>query len=363
MKTSSSGTTLPSRCPACDEVAGVDQAVGEGAVDRRAHRGEIEIALGLGQRGLQFGKLRAGFVLLRLGDLDIVARRVIGRLRRPSPPPTPWSRPASDTSKVAREAKPLVLSACWRSKSRPARFRPASAEASCALACSTALSMRGDLAADPVDGGLLGRDPGARGIDRDAIVAVVDPEDHVAGLHHDVVAGQDRRDVAGHPRAERGVVGAHIGVVGGDEEAADQNIMHAVAAAASASSAPTPIRTNLRLPDFGAAAVGSGLPARPACRWPACRASRRAAGDGLVRDMSAKLRRETRTVARDLAFGRIRLGTKDARGLVSRCGHHGLPNHNVATQAQPKHGLAASLAFEINIDRTVRSRYIQPVTP
>ena len=59
--------------PHHDEVAGGNQAIGEDAVDRRTHRGEIEIALGLGERCLQFGKLRAGFGLLRLGDLDIVA--------------------------------------------------------------------------------------------------------------------------------------------------------------------------------------------------------------------------------------------------------------------------------------------------
>src|SRR5262252_6515079 len=65
-----------------DEVAGVDQAVGEDAVDRRAHRGEIEVALGFRQRGLQFRKLSLRLRLLRPGYIDIVARRVIGRLRR-----------------------------------------------------------------------------------------------------------------------------------------------------------------------------------------------------------------------------------------------------------------------------------------
>ncbi len=64
-----------------DHVADIDQTVGEGAVDRRAHIGEVEIALGLGKRGLQFGELRARLVLLRLGHLDIVARGVVGGLR------------------------------------------------------------------------------------------------------------------------------------------------------------------------------------------------------------------------------------------------------------------------------------------
>src|SRR5712671_5578648 len=39
------------------EVAGVDQTVGERPLDRRAHRREVEVALGLGQRRLQFRKL------------------------------------------------------------------------------------------------------------------------------------------------------------------------------------------------------------------------------------------------------------------------------------------------------------------
>ena len=34
--------------------------------------------------------------------------------------------------------------------------------------------------------------------------------------------------MAGYPGAERGVVGAHIGVVGADEKASDQKIMHAI---------------------------------------------------------------------------------------------------------------------------------------
>ena len=140
----------------------------------------------------------------------------------------PWSRLASETSKAAREAKPLVLSVCWRSKSRPARFSAASAEASCALACSTALSsavtwrpMRSMVACWVA---ILA----ARGIHRDAIVAVIDPENHVAGANDRIVAGQDCRDMARDPGAERGVVGANVSVVGRDIEAPDQDVVDAV---------------------------------------------------------------------------------------------------------------------------------------
>ena len=58
-----------------------------------------------------------------------------------------------------------------------------------------AVHARGDLTPDTVDRRLLGRDLAAGGIHRDAIIAVVDPEDHVAGPHHGVVAWKDRRDV------------------------------------------------------------------------------------------------------------------------------------------------------------------------
>ena len=123
----------------------------------------------------------------------------------------------------------MVLSACWRSKSRPARFSAASAEASCALACSTALSsaatwrpMRSMVACWVA---ILVR---AR-IHRDPVVAVVDLEDHVTGANDRIVGGNDRRDMAGDPRAERGVVGAHIGVVGRDIEASDEGVVDAVA--------------------------------------------------------------------------------------------------------------------------------------
>src|SRR5260370_12709438 len=68
--------------PHHDKVAGIDQTVGEGAVNRRAHEGKIEMALGLRQRRLQFRQLGAGLRLLRFCHFDIVACRVKGRLRR-----------------------------------------------------------------------------------------------------------------------------------------------------------------------------------------------------------------------------------------------------------------------------------------
>ena len=214
--------------PGLDEIAGIDEAVGEGAVDRRAHRGEVEVALRLGELGLQFRKLRAGLGLLRLRHLDIVARGVVGRLRR-------------------FHRRDALVAAGFGNFEGGARGKSLGAQRLLAIEVETGALQRGfrggelrlglldrafqrrDLTADAVDGGLLGRDPGARGVDRDAIIAVVDPENHVAGANDRVVAGQDRRDMARDPRAEHGVVGADIGVVGRDVEPPDQNEIDAVA--------------------------------------------------------------------------------------------------------------------------------------
>ena len=218
--------------------------------------------------------------------------------------------------------------------------------------------LRRDLAADAVDGGLLGRDLAARGIDRDAIVAVVDPEDHVAGAHHGVVAGKDRRDVAGHPRAERGVVGAHIGVVGRDVEAADQNVVHAVAGGGEREqrdrrpSEPVcacPISAR-RLAATAGAPAGLSVAGQPALR----RSGAQRLSETWERGWSAELRkRRART-----AFRRIRLRHEGyvRPGLSLRPLRP--PHCNRAMPAQPKTGRAASSDSEINIDRTVRSRYI-----
>src|SRR5207247_10624687 len=87
---------------------------------------------------------------------------------------------------------------------------------------------RRDLTADAVDGGLLGRDLAPRGIHRDAIVAVIDPENHVSGANDRIVAGQDCRDMARYPGAKRGVVGANVSIVRRDIEAPDQDEVGAV---------------------------------------------------------------------------------------------------------------------------------------
>ncbi len=87
-----------------------------------------------------------------------------------------------------------------------------------------------DLAADAIDGGLLGRDLVARRVGREPVVAVVDGGDDVAGPHRGIVLDRDAGDIAGDLGSERGVVSAHIGVVGRHQIAAGQPPMHTISA-------------------------------------------------------------------------------------------------------------------------------------
>ena len=193
MKTSLSGTTLASRCPAWMKspvlTMRLENVPSTGARTEVKARSRSALASWVcNSASCARASACCAFVtstLSRAASKAACADLTAARL---------WSRPASDTSKAAREAKPLVLSVCWRSKSRPARFSAASAEASCALACSAALSsavtwrpMRSIVACWVA---ILLR----AAIHRDAIVAVIDPEDHLAGANDRIVAR------AGSPR-------------------------------------------------------------------------------------------------------------------------------------------------------------------
>ena len=330
----------------------VDQPIGEGALDRRTHRGEIEVTLSLGERGLQFDELRAGFVLLRLGHLDIVARGVGGGLRRFHRGKALVASGFRDFERGAR-GESLGAERLLTVEVEPGPFQRSLGRNQLRLGLFGGAFHCGDLAADPVDGGLLGRDLRARGIDRDAIIAVVDPEDHVTLADHDVVAGKDRGDVAGHPGAKRGVVGAHIGVIGGDVEASDQNIIRAVAGRgerqqrADADHDPSPPARFRR--------VGAGGGRRAGCWFFGCRFAGcfpGVAGDGLFRDRGK--RGIDRDLARERAFRRIWFGTKDTRGLVSRCGHYGFPITYILTIARGRYHPTGPRAAIIQITLTER---------
>ncbi|MGY4512734.1 hypothetical protein ACVIN2_006188 [Bradyrhizobium sp. USDA 3650] len=223
--------------------------------------------------------------------------------------------------------------------------------------CDLAVERR-DLAADAIDGGLLGRDPGRGGVDRDLVVAVVDAEDDVAGAHCRVVAGEDRGDVAGNARAQHGVVGADIGVVGRDVEAADQGVIAGIARGRERQHQPYSHHHEFALAGLRRAGGGGRV-------W----GCGRLVGHGLLRrlvgaalgflgHMRAQLLGEShrRLGGSVTTRGRRRLHgvrAKDARSLVSHYGHEGLPKKSAMRDGRRA---AGSLSPIPNIiDRTVRS--------
>jgi hypothetical protein len=82
-----------------------------------------------------------------------------------------------------------------------------------------------DLPVEALDRRLLGRDLIARQVGGEAIVAVVDAGDHVAGANLRILLDQKPRDIARDLRAQCRGVGADIGVVGGNQEAARRRIV------------------------------------------------------------------------------------------------------------------------------------------
>ncbi|OIQ72982.1 hypothetical protein GALL_453840 [mine drainage metagenome] len=229
----------------------------------------------------------AGLRLLRAGHLDIVARRVISSLRGL------YSGHALVASGLglfeggvrgktlgAQRLLPVVVEV------RPLQAGLRGGELRLGLLGRALL--RGDLTTDPVDGGLLGFNLAARGIDRDAIIAVIDLEDHVAGADQRVVAGKDSGDMTRHARAERGVVGAHIGVVGRDMETSDQNPMHAIGSGGEREQQACADQDEFALARFRRGRHGGSLWRRRLGGHRSFRHLRGAASDGLVRRMDTK---------------------------------------------------------------------------
>jgi hypothetical protein len=158
-----SGTITAEPLAGLDEVAGIDQTVGEGAVDRRAHRSEVEVAFRLGQRSLQFRKLRAGLRLLRLGDFDIVTRRVVGRLRRLDRRHALIAPGFRHLESRAR-GKSLGAQRLLTVEVEAGTLHRGIRRGKLCLGLLDRAFQRGCLPADAIDGGLLGRDLAARGV-------------------------------------------------------------------------------------------------------------------------------------------------------------------------------------------------------
>ena len=214
-------------------VAGLHRAVADHAVERRADDGERQIALGLGERGLELVERTDRFLLLALEHVDIGRRRIdrgLGAVARRRPPDRGWPAPA----RGAGGSKPGA---------RDQHVLPVELELharGCGLG-GNELRLRlldggllgGDLMADPADRCLLGRDLVARRIDREPVVAVVDRGDDIAGADPRIVGDANVAEIARHFRGECRVVGLDVGVVGRNREPADREPVIAVPARAA----------------------------------------------------------------------------------------------------------------------------------
>ena len=120
-------------------------------------------------------------------------------------------------------AKPLPASAFTRSNWATALSAAALAEASWASADVDRRLAGDDLLADAGDRRLAGGDLRLGPVEGVAVVGIVEDDQRVAGLDAGVVGRRHRLDVAGDLGGHGRGVGADIGVVGGDDEAADRS--------------------------------------------------------------------------------------------------------------------------------------------
>jgi len=128
--------------------------------------------------------------------------------------------------------------------------------------------------------------------------------------------------VAGDARAQGGVVGADIGVVGRNVEASNQHIIGAVADGSEREQAEDANHDEFALARFRRC-CSRGFSQRR-CRLLGRRNCRRLGVPSLAffRHLASKLIRQLgRRLARGFVPRSLRLGTNGARGLVSRSGH------------------------------------------
>ena len=206
--------------------------VADDAVERRADFGEREVALGLGLGGDEFAAHALGFGLLGLehvgGVLGAGERGHGGGLR---------SERGGERGGGAGAVGGRLLEALLRAEIGVGELlRAVEFERGALFVGDGALrlgvgrgDLRGglvdrrvlglDLPADAGDRRVLGGDLGLGGVDREAVVAVVDARQQVAGVDLLVVGHRDFDDVAGDLGGDDRRVGADIGVVGGNEEA------------------------------------------------------------------------------------------------------------------------------------------------
>ncbi len=205
--------------PGLHQIADLHGAVADHAIERRADHGERQIALRLGERGLELIKRAERFDLLSLQHIDLGLRRLERRLaglhgssRLVAVGLRLLERLLARIAACGEVALALELElGARRAGLRGGELR---------LGLVDGGVLRRDLLADAVDGRLLGGDVVARSLDRELVVAVVDVRDDIALAHMRVVVNRNVGDIAGDLGRERRVLGAHIGVVGRDEIAA-----------------------------------------------------------------------------------------------------------------------------------------------
>ncbi len=162
-------------------IADLGRAVADDAVDRRADLGERQIALGLGERGPQLRERRHGFLLLRLEHADIgdgVVERGLRAQHRRIGLVAVGDRLFERLLAGELLALERLLALVFELHPRPSGLRRGELR----LRLRDGRALRLDLAVEARDGRRLGRDLVAGLVDGEAIVAVVDAGDEVAGM-------------------------------------------------------------------------------------------------------------------------------------------------------------------------------------
>ena len=206
--------------------------VADDAVERRADFGEREIAFGLGLGGDEFAAHALGLGLLGLEHLG----GVLGAGERGDGGGLGGER-RGERRGGAGAVGGRLFEALLRAESDVGEFlRTVEFERGALFVGDGAFRLgvgRGDLGrglvdrrvlrldlpAEAGDRRVLGGDLGFGGVDREAVVAVVDARQQVAGANLLVFGDRDFDDVAGDLGGDDRGVGADIGVVGRDEEA------------------------------------------------------------------------------------------------------------------------------------------------
>ncbi len=211
----------------------LDRLVADDAVERRADFGEGEIALRALDRRHQFAARMLGFDLLALQHVEIGGVPGKLRLRRSERGLGAGGGGGGALLVGVRLLQPLLRAEAGQRKllravelQRGALLVGVGAVGAGACGADLRLRLRDhgalrlDLPADAADGGVLRRDLVLGRVDGELVVAGVDDGEEVARAHLLVVCDFHLGDVTGDLGRHDYGVGADIGVVGRDEEAA-----------------------------------------------------------------------------------------------------------------------------------------------